>query len=225
MVINTTQVSPNYQSDLKSESSAKVNDLFENIINKEGNLNVFIDESELKDLSYEEAKELRKKLEENSYLEESKNGDQRISFGSALLQVTNFSNDDDFNKTLFETMKTKEYPGLYFDEIKHNIEYEAGNRQFPWPTISVDEAQGNYTSLSNDDYKNLDIEKFLENIIETYTEMLLNLPSYLDREETEETLNNYKELQKDYQEKKDEKNALLENLTKNNKENPLLNIE
>jgi len=225
MEINTTQVSPTYQSELKSESSAKVNDVFENIINEEGNLNVFIDESELKDLSYEEAKKLREKLEENGYLEESKNGDQRISFGSSLLQVTNFSNDDDFNKTLFETMKTKEYPGLYFDEIKHNIEYEAGNRQFPYPTISLDEAQGNYTPFSNDDYKNLDVEEFLENIIETYTEMLLNLPSYLDREETEETLNNYKELQKDYQEKQDEKKALLENLTKNNKENPLLNIE
>ncbi len=224
MEIQTTQVSQNYQNNVTSESATKVDKIFENMINEDGNLNVFIDESELKDLSYEEAKELREKLEENGYLEESKNGDQRISFGSALLQVTNFSNDDDFNKTLFETMKTKEYPGLYFDEIKHNIEYEAGNRQFPWPTISLDEAQGNYTPFSNEQYKNLDIQQFLTNIIEIYQELLLKLPSYLDREETQETLDNYKELQKNYQEKQDEKKAILENLTKNNKQNPLINI-
>jgi len=226
MEINTTQVSPNYTSELKSESSTKVNDVFENMINEDGHLAMDLEESELRDLSYEEAKELKLKLEENGYFDAIHNDTSGLmTIGNSLLKVTDLTNDDDFNKALFETMQTKEHPGLYFDEIKHNIDYSLGNRQFPWPTISVDEAQGDYLPLTGDEYKNLDVQKFLSTIIQTYQEMLLKLPGYLDREETEETLNNYKELQKSYQEKKDEKNALLENLTKNNKENPLLNIE
>ncbi len=224
MEIQTTQVSQNYQNNVTSKSTTKVDKVFENMINEDGSLKISLNETELKKLSYEEAKELREKLEENGYLKKDNNENQLYSVGNTLLSVINFTNDDDFNKTLFETMKTKENPGLYLDEVKHNIEYEGGNRQFPWPTISLDEAQGNYTPFSNEQYKNLDIQQFLTNIIETYQELLLKLPSYLDREETQETLDNYKELQKNYQEKQDEKKAILENLTKNNKQNPLINI-
>lgn len=226
MEINTTQVSPTYQSELQTESSAKVNDVFENMIHEDGNLAMDLEESELRNLSYEEAKELKLKLEENGYFDEIHNDTSGLmTIGNSLLKVTSLTNDEEFNKALFETMKTKEHPGLYFDEIKHNIEYSQGNRDFPWPSISVDEVQGYREPLTGDEYKNLDVQSFLSSIIKTYQELLLNLPSHLDEEETEETLNNYIELQKSYQEKKDEKNALLESLTKNNKENPLLNIE
>ena len=172
-------------------------------------------ETELKKLSYEEAKELNIKLEKNGYFGEVNNDSIGImTIGNTLLKVTSLTNDDDFNKVLFEEMKTKKHPAFFFDQIKHDIEYTKGNRDFPSGTISLNEAQGNYSPLSSYEYKNLDIQKFLINIIAVFDKMLSNLPYYRDREETEESLNTYKELQKKYHKKVDEKNAILESLTK-----------
>lgn len=226
MEIQSTQISQSYQSDIKKENSTKVEDLFKNMINENGFLNMSSNEAELKKLSYEEAKELRVKLEDNGYLKKAdKNGNQLISFGSALLQVTDLTNDDSFNKTLFETMKSKDNPGLYLDEIKHNMGYTQGNMEFTFESISVAEAQGSFSPLTSKEIKNINVEKFLQDIIDTYEELLLKLPSYLDREEIQQSLNDYRQLQKDYQEKQNEKNVVLENLTKNHRENPLINIK
>ena len=67
MEIQTTQVSQNYQNNVTSESTTKVDKVFENMINEDGSLKISLNETELKKLSYEEAKELREKLEENGY--------------------------------------------------------------------------------------------------------------------------------------------------------------
>lgn len=226
MEIQTSLVSQNYQTNLKKANSTNVEDTFKNIIGEDGTLNISFDESELRNLSYEEAKALRVKLEESGHLQATDaNGNQLATFGSSLLQVTNLTNDDSFNKAMFETMKNSEEPGLMLMELKHNMEYSQGKRAHPWPTLSLDEVQGNMTQLTPEEFRNIDVKKFLDEIIKTYEELLLNLPHYLDKNETEETLNGYKELKEKYQKELDEKSAILESYTKNNKENPFINKE
>jgi len=225
MEIQATTTSQNYATTTtqKADSSNK-EEKFSKFISEDGILNISFDEKELKELTYEEAKELRAYLEEAGYLKDvDSNGNQLATFGSGLLQITDLTNDDSFNKTMFETMKTKSEPGLFLMEVRHNMEYSQGRREHPWPTISVNEAQGNFSPMSAEEFKNIDVQKFLDDIIKTYEELLFNLPYYLDREETEKTLQGYKELKEEYQKELDEKNAMLESYTKNTKENPLLN--
>lgn len=226
MEIKTSQVSQNYLNNVEVEKSSNVEKAFSDFINENGYLKSSLEETELKKLSYEEAKELRIKLEENGYSKQvSYNTNQISSIGNTLLMVTDFTNDDKFNKALFETMKTKEFPGLYLDEVKHNMEYTQGRRKFPYPTITLEESRGEFSPLNSYEIKNMDIEDFLKDIIKTYENLLSELPYFLDKEETEKTLNDYKELQKEYHNKKDEETVILNNLITNNKINPLLNDE
>lgn len=222
MEIQANSITQSYQTN--TVSKARVDELYSDFMGEDDQLHVSFHEEELKKLTYEEAKALREKLETNGHFKDiDESGNERSSFGSGLLQVTGLTNDDSFNKAMFETMKTKESPGFYLMELRHNMEYTQGKRAHPWPTISVEEAQGKMHRLTPQELKEIDVQEFLNDIIKTYEELLLNLPYYLDREETENTLNGYKELQENYQKEQNEKNAILESYTKNTKENPLLN--
>jgi len=227
MEIQATTISQSYTTNATTKTdSSKVEEKFSKFISEDGTLNISFDEKELKELSYEEAKELRAYLKEAGHLKDvDSNGNQLSTFGSGLLQVTDLTNDDTFNKTMFETMKTKKEPGFFLMEVRHNMEYSQGRREHPWPTISLDEAQGNFSPMTPEEFKQINVQEFLDDIIKTYEELLFNLPYYLDREETEKTLQGYKELQKNYQKELNEKNATLESYTKNTKENPLLSME
>lgn len=226
MEIQASYQTQNYQNTVQAKESSKTQEQFSKFINKDGTLNISLDERELKELSYEEIKELRKYLQEAGVLKDTDaNGNSIGGLGSSLLHITDLTNDESFNKTMFETMKTKDEPGLFFMEMKHNMEYAQGRRAHPWPTISLDEAQGNFSPMSAEEFKTIDVKKFLNEIIKAYEELLFNLPYYLDRKETEETLQGYKDLQESYQKELDEKNSILESYTKNNKENRLLKNE
>ncbi|MDY0320213.1 MAG: hypothetical protein RBR23_00640 [Arcobacteraceae bacterium] len=188
---------------------------FDKLITDETNFN--LQESNLRTLDFQELKEIKLELEKSNKL---------YSLGldfnaSSLLEATTLTNDVNFNKSLVETMQTKESPFFYLMETKHNMEYSEGRREYPWPTLSVEEAQGNYSPLTNEEIKNINIAKFLETIISAYEELLSNLPHYYDREETKQSLEDLKEIKQNYQKLQDEQNSLLDSFIKNNRPNPL----
>ena len=135
------------------------------------------EERKFKHLSFEEAKALQLKLEKDGYFNKGDEDIANIAFaniGASLLQATTYTNDDEFNKALFETMKTKEHPMNYLNEINHNLEYSQGRRKFPYPTIYIGEVQGltnygfTYKKMSKDEISNINISEFIKFMINTY---------------------------------------------------------
>lgn len=191
------------------------NKSFDKLITDETNFN--FQESNLRTLDFQELKELKLELEKSNKLYSS-----GLDFNSlSLLEATTLTNDINFNKSLVETMQKKESPFLYMMETKHNMEYSEGRREYPWPTLSVEEAQGNYSPLTNEEIKKINIDKFLETIISEYEKLLSNLPHYYDREETKQSLEDLKEIKQNYQKIQNEQKSLLDSFTKNNRPNPL----
>jgi len=224
MIIKNIFPSQNYSSDTKHENSSNVEKLFQSLIDEDGDFDITFDEEELKKLTFQEVKELKHKLEDNGYLQnvDTQSGDLSPIESSGLLQVVSYTYDEEFNKSLFETMKEKENPKLFLDEITHNIEYTQGNREFPWPNVSLDEMQGEYTALESNEIKATDVNDFLKQIIPAYEKLLTNLPDEYDKEDTEESLKSLKDLKEDYKTIDNEKNVLLSSLMKVNRPNPLL---
>jgi hypothetical protein len=223
MLVKNTLPSQSYSNDTKHENSPNVEKLFHSLINEEGDFDISFDEEELKNLTYQEAKELKIKLEDNGYLKNLDTETEGLSpMGAGLLKVITFTYDDEFNKSLFETMKTKENPNVFLDQMIHNIEYTKGNREFPAPNITLEEMQGEYTALSPNEIKAIDINDFLKQIIQAYEKLLTKLPEEYDKEETEESLKDLKTLQNEYKTIDNEKSALLSTMMKVNRPNPLL---
>ena len=225
MQIKNTLLSQNYSSDNKQQSSQNVEKLFHSLINDEGDFNISFDEEELKNLTFQEAKELKIKLEDNGYL---KDLDDDINHGisensSGLLKVVTFTYDEEFNQSLFETMKHKETPKLFLEEMIHNIEYTQGKREHLWPTISLEESQGEYTPLHENEIKSIDIEDFLNKTIASYEKLLTTVSTNYDKDETEQSLKDLKEIQSGYKTQDNEKNALLSSMMRVTRPNPLLN--
>jgi len=223
MLVKNTLPSQSYSSDTKHENSSNVDKLFHSLIDEDGDFDINFDEEELKNLTFQEAKELKIKLEDNGYLKNLDSDTEGLSpVGAGLLKVITFTYDEEFNKSLFETMKTKESPKLFLDQMIHNIEFTKGNREFPWPNITLDEMQGEYTALSQNEIKALDINEFLHQIIPAYEKLLTKLPSEYDKDEVEQSLKDLKDLQNDYKTIDNEKSALLSTMMKVNRPNPLL---
>jgi hypothetical protein len=222
--IKTALLSQNYSRDAKQQESSNVEKLFHSLINEEGDFDLSFDEEELKKLTFNEAKELKIKLEVNGYLQNLDNEVVESSsfLGSGLLKVINLTYEEEFNKSLFEKMQTKKEPDLFLEEMKHNMEYSEGRRDNPWPNTSEKEFQGDFFALTADEIKTLDIEKYLENTIESYSKLLSKMPTDFVKEELEQSLNDFKELQEGYKTKDNEKSALLSSMMRVNRPNPLL---
>jgi len=225
MLIKNVLPSQSYSSDTKHENSSNVEKLFQSLIDEDGDFDLSFDEESLKNLTFQEAKELKIKLEDNGYLQNFDNDVEGLSpTASGLLQVVTFTYDEEFNKSLFESMKSKENPKKFLEEMVHNIEFTQGNREFPWPNITLDELQGDYVALEKSEIKSTNITSFLQQIIPAYEKLLSKLPEDYNEEEVEQSLKDLKELQKDYKTVDSEKNALLSTMMKVTRPNPLLGI-
>ncbi|WP_072681832.1 hypothetical protein [Arcobacter sp. LA11] len=180
-------------------------------------------ESEYKKLTFEEAKELQLQREkEGAFKTKETEGYDLMfgEFGTSLLQVTTLTNDEAFNKAAFETMKKKEIPAMYLTELKNNMDYHAGRRKNPHGSLDVSEVYGNSSSLSRNEMNQIDLDAFLENIINTYVQLLSNLPSYLNRDDTKQSLDDLKEIQENYQENKNDNKTVVEQIVGSNNINP-----
>lgn len=235
MEVQATQILQNYKPDLKSEKLNTVEKVFNNLIQEDINnekksakgpysvkIGRDISEQELKKLSYEEVKELKSKLDEMNYFDKTnENGPDFLDYaGIGLLSVVDFTNDDNFNKTLFETMKNKDEPGLFLAEIKHNMEYSKGLKEYPFGASMEGDS-----NMTTNQIKNINVNEFLENAIVLYKKALSLLPPFLDRERTEQSLEDLKNLKENYEKRKKENNIILENITRNNKPNILQGLK
>jgi len=145
---------------------------------------------------------------------------------TAYLMSSNFSNDENLNSAMYETLKDKPFMEQlgFIIEIESNMADEYNNMNiiasFVMPSYG-EESLHSQNTLTQEEKKTIDIDSFISKMIETFTEDF----DESKNEQYQSIINGYSSLQKNYQKIMDEKNVLLENLTKNNKENPLLNIE
>jgi len=145
---------------------------------------------------------------------------------TAYLMSSSFSNDESLNSAMYETLKDKSFGEqlVFITEIESNMADEYNNMNivasFVMPSYG-EESLHSQNTLTQEEKKTIDIDSFISKMIETFTEDF----DKSKNEQYQSIINGYSTLQKNYQKIIDEKNALLENLTKNNKENPLLNIE
>lgn len=224
MLVKNTLPSQSYSSDTKHEhSSSNVEKLFHSLINDDEEFNISFDEEELKNLSFEEAKELKIKLEDNGYLQNLDSEIEGLSpSGSGLLKVVTFTYDEEFNKSLFETMKQKDNPKQFLDEMIHNIEYTKGNREYLWPNVSEDEILGEYVSLDTRAIKMIDVQEFLGSTIAAYEKLLSTKSENYETDEIEQSLKDLKTIQNGYKTIDNEKSALLSSMMRVSRPNPLL---
>lgn len=219
------------QTQSKVVSSQSTLNNFDTLIGED--FTAFLDDlsSRISTMSYEELKQYQPQIDAH-YQSTNLMNETDINVGYSTnpfypwVGIVGLTNDEEFNKTLFDTVKSKTPTegALHMDMIIHNMEYTEGRRMFPWPTLYVEEALGNYSPLTKDEMKQLDVQKFLSQMIDDYKQLLLNLPHYYKRDEVEEHLQSFEQLQNSYQSKLDEKNSILAQLLKNNKPNPLTTI-
>ena len=224
MQIENALLSQNYSNDKKQNHAQTVENIFHNLINDDGDFNISFDEEELKSLTFQEAKELKIKLEDNGYLQDVNDDiNHGISENSSgLLKVVTFTYDEEFNQSLFNTMKSKDNPKVFLEEMIHNIEYSEGKRENLWPTVSIEETQGEYTALNDNEIKNIDIKEFLQTTIKAYEQLLSTISTGYDQEDTAQSLHDLKEISNGYHTQDSEKNALLSSIMRVNRPNPLM---
>jgi hypothetical protein len=205
---------------VEQTASVEKNDGFNKLLETQD-----LSESEYKKLTYEEAKALQLEREkEGKYVTKDTPGYSLGfgEFGSALLQVTTLTDDEAFNKAAFETMKQKDIPAMYLTELKNNMDYDAGRRKHPHGAIDVSELYGNPYALSRSEMNQIDLDAFLQNMINTYTQLLSSLPSYLNPDETQQSLDDLTQIQQNYNKNKEEQNRALEQqMSKGSNINPL----
>lgn len=215
-LVQNGQTKQNSEATQKSEKFAellKLNDL---------------NERELKKLTFEEAKALQLQREKDGSYRKKEGAEYAAHFadkGSSLLQVTTLTNDDAFNKAVFEKMKEKEIPSFYLEGVKHNMDYSQGRRKHPYPTLSVTEVHGNFNALSREEINNLDLDLFLKEMINIYTELLRTSAPYIDKEKAEQNLNDFEDIQNNYNKYKEKNDALLKNMLRGNSVNPLDKVD
>jgi len=186
-------------------------------------------ETDLKKLTYEEAKAIQLQREKegltdrNITTDGSAFGGHGVG-GDSLLRITTLTEDDAFNKAAFEKMKQKDMPSMYLNEIEHNMNHTLGKRAHPFPTILVDELYGGYSPATKQEIKSIDIELFMEQIINTYTQLLMNGTSHTSKDKTEQSLNDMKDIKDNYYKYKEEKETLLKAMTRTNSVNPVEQI-
>ena len=186
----------------------------------------FLEEAEKKisTLSYEEAKQYKPKID--NYFKQLGLGDnaplsKMLSMSSPWINTIGLTNDESFNKALFDNVKTKEATDgwLYMSDTIHNMEYAVGIKKYPAGALSIEEAQGNAPFLSRNDAKQIDIANFFDKVLEGYRYWAKIYQGI--EEQTNKIIAGIKDLKEDYQKNLDENKALLEQLTKNTKPNPL----
>jgi len=221
MEINTNNtISTQIQNTKQNESNVKTDDFLKLLkLNDLG-------ETELKKLTFEEAKEIQLQREKEG-LKDNHTTTDGTAFGGhslgsdSLLRITTLTDNDAFNKATFEKMKQKEMPSMYLNEIEHNMNHTLGKRAQPFPTLLVDELYGGFNPATKQEIKSIDLDVFIEQMISTYTQLLMNGTSHTSKEQTEQSLNDMKDIKENYNKYKNENKVLLETMRRDNKVNPL----
>ena len=110
---------------------------------------------------------------------------------------------------------------MYLNEIEHNMNHTLGKRAQPFPTLIVDELYGGFNPATKQEIKSIDLDVFIDQIINTYNQLLLNGTSYTSKDDIKQSLNDMKDIKENYNKYKEENKALLEAMTRDNKPNPL----
>ncbi|MDX9743297.1 MAG: hypothetical protein RBT59_05720 [Arcobacteraceae bacterium] len=175
-------------------------------------------------LSYEEAKQYKSQID--NYFKQLGFPDdaplsKMLSMSFPWINTIGLTNDESFNKALFDNVKTKEATDgwLYMSDTIHNMEYAVGIKKYPAGALSIEEAQGDAPFLSRNGAKQIDIANFFDKVLEGYKYWAKIYQGI--EEQTNKIITGIKDLKEDYQKNLDENKALLEQLTKNTKPNPL----
>ncbi len=180
-------------------------------------------------LSYEDAKQYKPQIDEffkQKGITDETPLSSMVFMAFPWITTINLTNDESFNKTLFDTVKTKEDPQtsdgfMFMLKTIHNMEYAVGKKEYPWEIITLDEAYGNSPYLSKGEAKQTDIANFFDKVIRAYKDLLANFPMDNIYEQTVRGLRDLEDLELQYQKNVSENKSLLEQLTRNTKPNPL----
>lgn len=225
MKINQALFLQNNSSDTKDKNPSNVNKIFDSLLSQNGDdVEITLEESDLKELSFQEVKELKIKLQDSGYLVNlSEDIIKESSFlSSGLLKTITFTYDEEFNKSLFNEMKNKEDSNLFLEEITHNIEHSNGKKEHPWFIYPEDESYENYSPSTTNEIKATNIKEFLDKSIKSYEKLLSDPNNTHDVDEIKQSINNLKNLQKSYISIDNEKSALLSTMMRVSRPNPLL---
>ena len=124
-------------------------------------------------MSYEEAKQYKPQIDE--YLKQTGFTDDAplsnlIFMDFNWIQTIALTNDESFNKALFDGVKTLEGSDamLYMSNMIHNMEYTLGIKKYPAGAISLEEAQGDAPFLSRNGAKQVDTTNFFDTVLDSY---------------------------------------------------------
>ena len=175
-------------------------------------------------MTYEEAKQYKPQIDE--YLKQVGFTDDaplsNLTFSDySWIQTIDLTNDESFNKALFDGVKTLEGTDamLYMSNMIHNMEYSLGIKKYPAGAISIEEAQGNTPFLSRNGAKQMDTANFFDTVLEGYR-YWAGLYDGIE-EQTQRIINQVKDLKEDYKKNLAENQSILGQFMKNNKPNPL----
>lgn len=109
---------------------------------------------------------------------------------------------------------------MYLNEIEHNMNHTLGNRAQPFPTLLVDELYGGFSPATKQEINTIDLDLFIEQMITTYSQLLMNGTSHIDKDKLEQSLQDMKDIKENYNKYKEEKEQLLKEITRTNSVNP-----
>lgn len=212
----------NLISELKVELLDKEKSLFQSII-----VDRSISQEELNSLSYEEMKKLRELLH-RSDLDGNFKADSLVVFESLsmapYLETPNLSDDDYFNKAVFETLKQlnlsqekgfnliRELGDFINNEEKRDFENRLTNSQYD-------------SGVRYKVYMGKDMQEFISNRLEGLNEGLSTTKDKIVKEDYEYLISIYNDINSKYNILKQKDEALLEQHTRNTKPNPIYTQE
>ena len=168
----------------------------------------YITEDEIMSLSYEQVKKLKELI-----IEDDENGNpydaSLIRFDyvvSSFMSTSLISTDEDFNKAIFEKLKTlnEEETMRFMCAIPHES-------FFSWVTKNSDFEQ----------IKENDMEKYLKDKIRDFKILLDESPTKLASQTYKEVLSWYEDIYKNYSSIKKEREEQVAQIIQNNRPNPL----
>ena len=178
-------------------------------------------------MSYEEAKQYKPQIDE--YLKQAGfTNDSPLSnltfMDFTWIQTIDLTNDESFNKALFNGVKTLEGTDaqLYMSNMIHNMEYAAGIKKYPAGVLTLEEAYGNTPFLSRNGAKQTDTANFCDKVLDGYRYWAGMYRGI--EEQTQRIIGQVKDLKKDYEENLAQNQSILAQFLKNNKPNPLENL-
>lgn len=214
-------------------STSKTQTLKEFEFNLDQNMYIntdFLDEitKKISTLSYEDAKQYKPQIDEffkQSGITDETPLSKTVPMSFPWITTINLSNDESFNKALFDKVKMEDphtSDGWFFMlETIHNMEYAVGKKEYPFGIITIEEAYGNSPYLSKGEAKQTDAKNFFDKVISAYKDLLAHFGMDNIYEQTIKALKNVEDLELQYQKNLNDNKALLEQLTRSTKPNPL----